>query len=98
MIALELRGVRTRCSPMQSLPPGLFSLSFGTPISRRWMPCALRRLWPYRSKEPSPYVRAPSFFRLIVMLMLSANSILFFGKRPLIKEHGEEGQFDRELY
>ena len=66
------------------LAAGLFHLSFGTPISRRWMPCALRRLWPYHPREPSLYVRAPSFIRLIVVLTLSANSILFLGRRLLI--------------
>ena len=84
VIALELRGVRIRCLPMRSSPLGLFRLSFGTPISRRWIPCALRRLWPYRSREPSLYVRAPSFIRLVVVLMLYANSILFLRRRLLI--------------
>ena len=84
MIALELRGVRTRCLPMRSSPPGLFRLSFRTLISRRWKPCALRRLWPYHSKGPSLYVQVPSFIRLVVVLMLSANFILFLSRRLLI--------------
>ena len=46
--------------------------------------CALRRLWPYRFREPSPYIQAPSFIRLNVVLMLSANSILFLIRRLLI--------------
>ena len=25
-------------------------------VGARWTPCALRRLWPYHSKEPSLYV------------------------------------------
>ena len=70
--------------PMRSSPLGLFRLSFGTLISRRWMPCALRRLWLYHSREPSLYVQVPSFICLIVVLMLSANSILFLGRRLLI--------------
>ena len=84
MIVLELKGARTRCLPMRSSLPGLFRLSFGTLISRRWKPCALRRLWPYHSRGPSLYVRAPSFIRFVVVSMLSANSILFFGRRLLI--------------
>ena len=78
MIALELRGLRTRCLLMRSC------LSFETLISRRWKPCALRRLWPYHSRGPSLYVRAPCFIRPIVVLMLSANSILFLGRRLFI--------------
>ena len=35
VIALELRGVRTCCSPMRSSSSELFHLSFGTPILRR---------------------------------------------------------------
>ena len=35
MIALKLRGVRTRYSPMWGSPPGLFRLFFGTLISRK---------------------------------------------------------------
>ena len=66
------------------LAVGLFRLSFETLISRRWKPCSLRRLLPYHSREPSLCVRAPSFIRLFVMLMLSANSILFLGRRLLI--------------
>ena len=77
-------GVRTRYLPMWSLLPGLFCLSFGTLISRRWKPCALRRLWLCPSRGPSLYVRVPSFIRLVVVLMLSSNSILFLGRRLLI--------------
>ena len=56
MIALKLRGVRTRYSPMRSSLPRLFRLSFRTLISRKWKPYALRRLWPCPSKGPSLYV------------------------------------------
>ena len=84
MIALKMRGVRTRYLPMRSSSPGLFRLSFGTLISRRWKPYALRRLWPYPSRGPSLYVRAPYFIRLVIVLMLSANSIFFLGRRLLI--------------
>ena len=56
MIALELRGVRTRYSSTRSLPPGLFRLSFGTLILGKWNPCTLRRLWSCPSKGPSLYV------------------------------------------
>ena len=83
MIALELRGVRTSYLPIWSLPPGLFRLSFKTLISRRWKPCALRRLWLYHSKESSLYVRAPSIICLVIVLMLSINSILFLSRRLL---------------
>ena len=76
--------VRTRYSLMRSSPPGLFRLSFGTLISRKWKPCVWRRLWPCPSKGSFLYVLAPSFFHLVVMLMLSANSILFLGRRLLI--------------
>ena len=91
MIALELRGVRTRYLPMQSSPSGLFHLSFGTLISRRRMPCASRRLWPYHTMEPPLYVRAPSLIRLIVVLLLSANSTLFFGRWLLIQRAWQGG-------
>ena len=77
-------GGRTHCLPMRSSPLGLLHLSFRTLISRRWKPCALRRLWPYHSRELSRYVRVPSFIRLVVVLMLSANSFLFPGRRLLI--------------
>ena len=73
-------GVKTRCLIMRSSSPGLFRLPFGILISRRWKHYTLRTLWPYHSKEPSQYVRAPSFIRLIVVLMLSTNSILFLGR------------------
>ena len=82
--ALELRGVRTCCLPTQSSLLGLFCLSFETLISRRWKPCAFRRLWPCHFRELSRHVRAPSFICLAIVLMLSANSFLFFGKRLLI--------------
>ena len=39
---------------------------------------------PQQPREPSRYVRVPSFIRLVVVLMLSANSFLFLGKRLLI--------------
>ena len=40
--------------------------------------------WPYHSRGPSLYVRAPCFILPIVVLMLSANSILFLGRRLFI--------------
>ena len=74
MIALDLKGggggVRTHCLPMRSSPLGLFCLSFGTLISRRQMSCASRRLLPCRLRESPLYVRAPSFTRLIIVLLL----------------------------
>ena len=91
MIALEFRGVRTCCLPMRSSSSGLFHLSFGTMISRRRMPYASRRLWPYRSKEPPLYVRVSSLIRLIVVLLLFANSILFLGRWLLIQRAWQGG-------
>ena len=76
-------GVRTRYLPMWSSLLGLFLLSFETLISRRWKLCELRRLWPYRFREPSRYVRAHSFTRLVLVLMLYVNFFLFLGRQLL---------------
>ena len=61
-----LRGMRTRCSRVQSSPPGLYSLSYGTLTSRGWITCPLRRFWPCRFKERPSYVQTPLFVRSIV--------------------------------
>ena len=83
MIALELRGVRTRYSPTQSLPPGMFRLSFGTDL-RKVKALRVEEALALSFQRTVFVCRAPSFICLTVVLMLSANSFLFLGRRLLI--------------